>query len=297
MRADAAASLSSIAARACRTRSARKRSTRSSRPSTAAPDSGSPLRNASSKRMAARFTLRCRLKAAPRCRSHCRLDPDPSRARLESYDLVRVLSDRVDVSDIDRAHEARLGMIEDVAMPHPRTRAVELDEEPLRGIDRHVNRVLPRARADGHALLVYFLEEEAMEVNRVRPNRLIRDRPELRLTDGRTNRCLAVKRPALDRKSSQPLIFGHDEIDFDGRRTVGRHRRNIARHLRELRRCDGWQSRRLEHDEILGRSEFRTAESAIERSRDERETLAVEPRRNKDIRTLTGSEHNRVALL
>ena len=87
------------------------------------------------------------------------------------------------VADVDGAHQAGFRVIEDVAMEHPRTRSIELDEKPLGPIHRNMNRVLPGTRAHRHALLVHFLKEEPVQVNGMSPDSFVGDGPQLGLAD------------------------------------------------------------------------------------------------------------------
>src|SRR5688572_18857701 len=125
---------------------------------------------------------------------------------------MRMLAVRlVDVADVDCAHEANFCVIEDMAMEHPRSGPVQLDEKTLRRIDRHVDRVLPGTRAQRNALLIHFLKEEPVQMDGMRPDRLVRNRPQLFLTYSCTHCRLPPERPSLERESRNALRLGHDQ--------------------------------------------------------------------------------------
>src|SRR5687768_3772625 len=112
---------------------------------------------------------------------------------------------RVDVANVDRAHETHFCVIQDVAMEHPRASPVQLDEKTLRRIDRYVDRILPGTRTQRNALLIHFLKEEPVQMDGMRPDRLVRNRPKLFLADSGAHRRLAPEWPALERESRNPL--------------------------------------------------------------------------------------------
>ena len=68
--------------------------------------------------------------------------------------------------DIHGAHQTRFGVVENVAVIHPGSRAIELDEKAPRGFGGDVDGVFPGARADRNAFFIHFLEEKPVKVNR-----------------------------------------------------------------------------------------------------------------------------------
>jgi hypothetical protein len=84
--------------------------------------------------------------------------------------------------DVHVSHHPDLGVIQDVAVIHPHAWAfIEMDRKTDRRLDRDVHGVLPLR----DALVIQDLEEIAMQVKRVIERRVVRHRPDVRLSDAR----------------------------------------------------------------------------------------------------------------
>ena len=96
-------------------------------------------------------------------------------------------------------HQAAFSMIEDVAVKHPccwgRSGTVVVPYDEAHGfIERHIDRILPGEWTRGVSFFVEDLKEKAMQVDGVRPFRLIRDSPNLGFADRRGNRSYFCSR-------------------------------------------------------------------------------------------------------
>src|SRR5262249_16999643 len=165
----------------------------------------------------------------------------------------------VDVRDPDvhHTHEAAVSVVEDVTVEHPGAGPVVVPYDQLhRLLERHVDRVLPFERLDMVALVVEHLEEEAVEMKRMRPLRLVDDGPDLRLPGLRGNRMTFGERRSVDAVLERAVgALRESELDVDGCGTGGADRLDAPTRLRNddavVWRIVGDRKRH----ELLGRAE------------------------------------------
>lgn len=125
-------------------------------------------------------------------------------------------------------HHAGVGVIEDVAVEHPHPQPiVELHQDARGSFDRDAYGVLPRQRPEGHAHRVDLLEEEAVQVEGVRPVHGVGDRPDLRLTRARHHRLRLPGRHAVD-PQHQAIALLLSEPQLDRCRAAGLERGDLA---------------------------------------------------------------------
>jgi hypothetical protein len=85
----------------------------------------------------------------------------------------------------DDRHQASFRVIEDMAVEHPCSWSLVVSHDEVQSlIKRDVDRILPGKGAHWIATVVEHLKEEAMQMDRMRPFRLIRDGPDLGFTNG-----------------------------------------------------------------------------------------------------------------
>ncbi len=92
-------------------------------------------------------------------------------------------------TEVHLSHRAAFRVVEDVTVEHPHAGPlVEGHEKSDSGVDRHVERVLPRHWMNRLEVFVERKEEKPVEVERVSERALIPDRPDLRLAERREKR-------------------------------------------------------------------------------------------------------------
>src|SRR5437016_10982098 len=121
-------------------------------------------------------------------------------------------------AEFHHAHHAAFGMVEDVAMEHPHPGPVVVPHDESHGfVDWRVERVLPGKWAYGLTILVEYLKEKTVQVDRMRPLRVIRDRPDLRLSDACFERFQFRRTHIVDAILDRLLVdLNEGDFDFHG---------------------------------------------------------------------------------
>src|SRR5262249_22917531 len=89
--------------------------------------------------------------------------------------------------DFDHTHQPALGVVQDMTMKHPQPfdawSVVIADDDAQGLLVRHIDGVLPGNRPGWLTFIVENLEEESMQMKRMRPLGFVLDRPDLRFAD------------------------------------------------------------------------------------------------------------------